>query len=130
MFGFEDGKDCIETAKYFLKNAGVLEKLTMRTQSYIGENEILKITEELLSSPMKSKKCCIIIVWYFACFSLESFFSLNRSKDSQSMVLYLLCELTFLASDLQGLSYFCYYVENSIDWDSNNRASGVMIKTF
>lgn len=46
MFGFEDGKDCIETAKYFLKNAGVLEKLTMRTQSYIGENEILKIDQK------------------------------------------------------------------------------------
>ncbi|XVF03936.1 hypothetical protein REPUB_Repub05bG0036400 [Reevesia pubescens] len=62
---FNAEKDCIEKAKYILKNARVLEKLTIRTtRSYpsISEKQKLKISQELLGSPRKSKRCCILIV--------------------------------------------------------------------
>ncbi|XVF03964.1 hypothetical protein REPUB_Repub05bG0039400 [Reevesia pubescens] len=58
--GFKAEKDCIEKAKYFLKNATALKKLTIRTY-YLTEEGKLKITEELLASPRKSKQCCILI---------------------------------------------------------------------
>ncbi|XVE50576.1 hypothetical protein DITRI_Ditri01bG0173900 [Diplodiscus trichospermus] len=58
---FEAEKDCMVKAKYFLANAGVLEKLTIHTR-YEREKEKQTILEELLASPRKSKQCCIIIV--------------------------------------------------------------------
>ncbi|XVF70562.1 hypothetical protein PTKIN_Ptkin11bG0171800 [Pterospermum kingtungense] len=53
--------DQLENIKYFLKNAVVLEKLTVHAFS-LNENEKLKITKELLASPRISKNCCILVV--------------------------------------------------------------------
>lgn len=59
---FVNEEDCIEMAKYILKNARVLEKLTIRTTPDLTEKEKFKIAEELLASPRKSKQCGILVV--------------------------------------------------------------------
>lgn len=56
------GKHCIEMAKYFLENAGALKKLTIRMDKRSPEKEKLKITDELMSPPMKLKQRYILVV--------------------------------------------------------------------
>ncbi|XP_040942270.1 F-box/LRR-repeat protein At3g59250 [Gossypium hirsutum] len=59
---FTDEKHCIGKAKYFLKNGGALQKLTILTAPDVSVEKQLKISNVLLASPRESKQLCILIV--------------------------------------------------------------------
>ncbi|KAL4273690.1 hypothetical protein GQ457_13G002430 [Hibiscus cannabinus] len=64
---FMDDENCMEMAKYILKNGGALEKLTIFTSPSSSEAERMKISQVLLGSPRKAKQCCVLVVCQPSC---------------------------------------------------------------